>query len=271
MWTWLNRAAEHVYHRATAPIVHRCLGGLHTGIVIKGLYLQRAIGRYLAGGTKAVFDAGCGPLAQHAVLLARRYPAHRFSGCDLQLDRAAVVTQARRLGLTNLDVVAGDLTLHEPVPRYDVIYTIDVLEHIEDVELVLDRLIASLRPGGALLIHVPSLAYAERAHMEEWDWSRFREQRAGDDHVHEGFEEEQVRTWLQRRGLSVLTVRPTFGPAVAGLAAAFRRGERRGIRGIGLLLLAPALAAVLWEWLVAPTHGEGLWVEAVKPSTHARL
>ncbi|MGH7417508.1 MAG: class I SAM-dependent methyltransferase, partial [Candidatus Rokuibacteriota bacterium] len=255
-----------VYRHATAPIVHRWLGGLHTGFVIKGLYLQRAIGRYLAGGTKTVFDAGCGPLAQQAVLLARRYPAHRFSGCDLQLDRAAVATQARRLGLTNLGVVEGDLTQHEPVPRYDVIYTIDVLEHIEDVESVLDRLIASLRAGGALLIHVPSPAYAEHAHTEERDWSRFREHRGGDDHVHDGFEGKQIRTWLERRGLSVLTVRPTFGPAAASLAAAYRRGERRGFRGIGLLLLAPALAAVLWEWLVAPVRGEGLWVEAVKPS-----
>lgn len=56
---------------------------------------------------------------------------------------------------------------------------------------------------------------------------------------------------------------------LAGVA--YSEDERRGVRGIWLMSLAPALAAVLWEWLVAPVRGEGLWAEEVKPSVPARL
>lgn len=51
------------------------------------------------------------------------------------------------------DVLMGDLRTVPVAPRaYDVVYCARLLEHVHHVELVLDRLVSGLKPGGLLLI-----------------------------------------------------------------------------------------------------------------------
>jgi SAM-dependent methyltransferase len=51
------------------------------------------------------------------------------------------------------DVIVGDLRT-VPIARraYDIVYCAGLLERVEHVELVLDRLVSALKPGGLLLI-----------------------------------------------------------------------------------------------------------------------
>ena len=51
------------------------------------------------------------------------------------------------------DVITGDLrTVSIPPRTYDVVYCALLLERVQHVELVLDRLNSALKPGGLLLI-----------------------------------------------------------------------------------------------------------------------
>jgi SAM-dependent methyltransferase len=51
------------------------------------------------------------------------------------------------------DVIVGDLRTVPIAQRaYDVVYCAGLLEHVQHVELVLDRLVSALKPGGLLLI-----------------------------------------------------------------------------------------------------------------------
>lgn len=51
------------------------------------------------------------------------------------------------------DVIVGDLrTVPIPQRKYDIVYCALLLERVEHVELVLDRLVGSLKPGGLLLL-----------------------------------------------------------------------------------------------------------------------
>ncbi len=51
------------------------------------------------------------------------------------------------------DVIVGDLrTVPIPQRKYDVVYCAMLLERVEHVELVLDRLVSALKPGGLLLL-----------------------------------------------------------------------------------------------------------------------
>jgi SAM-dependent methyltransferase len=53
------------------------------------------------------------------------------------------------------DVIIGDLRTVPLSPRgFDVVYCAQLLEHVSHVELVLDRLVSALRPGGLLLLRV---------------------------------------------------------------------------------------------------------------------
>lgn len=51
------------------------------------------------------------------------------------------------------DVITGDLrTVPIPQRKYDIVYCAMLLERVEHVELVLDRLVGALKPGGLLLL-----------------------------------------------------------------------------------------------------------------------
>lgn len=77
---------------------------------------------------------------------------HRVTGVDLDQPGLRAHTRRRAdLGGWHL----GDLrTVPMPPRTYDVVYAPYVLERIPHAELVLDRLVASLKPGGLLLVRV---------------------------------------------------------------------------------------------------------------------
>jgi 2-polyprenyl-3-methyl-5-hydroxy-6-metoxy-1,4-benzoquinol methylase len=249
-----------LYRTLRMLTAERWLGGVHAGLAVKSLYLQRAVRRFLRENRKTVLDAGCGPDGQLAAFLARTYPQAAVRGLDLQYAH-----RPDRDLPPNLCLERGDLTSLTDAGRYDLIYSIDVLEHIHDYEAVLERLARALRPGGLLFIHVPS---AEQRH-----WftpaardapNNFREHREGDDHVREGFEPAGLVTDLERLGLTVMEARWTFGAVTSLVKELFSLGERRRIPGIGFMVLLPLLITVLSEMIVPPRRGNGLCILAEK-------
>ncbi len=255
-----------LYGRLRDRILDRWLGAVHAGLVVKGLYLQRAIDAWSQGTTagRTILDAGCGPEAQLAVLLARRYPQHRFEACDLHLERPAILTRTNRLGLSNLALFQADLCRLEAPGRYDLVFCIDVLEHLPQLDAALDGLCGALRDQGTLLLHVPALESPQAGKAQGRAWSRYRPHREGDDHVVDGFREEDLRTRLQKRGLAVISARRTFGPATERVTHLYRTGEERGVKGIGLFLLPAVLGVTLLDWIREPRGGHGLWLVARK-------
>jgi SAM-dependent methyltransferase len=80
------------------------------------------------------------------------------------------------------DVITGDLR-SAPIPQrnYDVVYCALLLERVHHVELVLDRLVSALKPGGLLLLRTgdrrSAAALLERllpGPVRRAVWSRFR-------------------------------------------------------------------------------------------------
>jgi SAM-dependent methyltransferase len=110
--------------------------------------LGEAVAKSRAEGAVRVLEAGCG---RHWTLDAG-VPVH-ITGVDT--DAAAM--QLRKEHQGDLDVaIVGDLrTVELPVEAFDVAYCSFVLEHVEGAEAVLDKLAASVRPGGRVIIRVP--------------------------------------------------------------------------------------------------------------------
>ena len=80
------------------------------------------------------------------------------------------------------DVITGDLRT-APIPQraYDVVYCALLLERVHHVELVLDRLVSALKPGGLLLLRTgdrrSAAALLDRrlpGPVRGFIWSRFR-------------------------------------------------------------------------------------------------
>src|SRR5688572_8212032 len=96
-----------------------------------------------------ILDAGCGRMWTWDLANV----PYRLTGVDS--DEVALRLRVENVG--DLDEwIVGDLrTVNMPPDRYDIVHCAYVLEHVEGAELVLDRLLDTLRPGGLMVLRVP--------------------------------------------------------------------------------------------------------------------
>ncbi|WP_137166246.1 class I SAM-dependent methyltransferase [Salinimonas lutimaris] len=101
------------------------------------------------GESLQILEAGCGNKWQ----LSLTGIDYTLSGIDIDADAVAL----RQQKYNDLDdVLIGDLRTAElPNDQYDVIYTAYVLEHVDNVNKVLENFYRWLKPGGVIIIKVP--------------------------------------------------------------------------------------------------------------------
>lgn len=99
-----------------------------------------------------VADFGCG--SGHAVnLMAREFPASRFTGIDFADDAvAAGRAEAAAFGVTNAAFAAADLANLDVTAAYDVITAFNTIHDQAHPAPVLRNIHAALRPGGLFLM-----------------------------------------------------------------------------------------------------------------------
>ncbi len=97
-------------------------------------------------------DFGCGPGIFSAFVASS---VEHVTAVDLKPEVARGFLAARNV--ENVDVLSAD-ALHEETyaERFDRIYALDVLEHIEDLEPVIEFLRSRLRPTGLLVLSGPT-------------------------------------------------------------------------------------------------------------------
>jgi SAM-dependent methyltransferase len=111
------------------------------------------IGRALSG--KRVLDYGCGDGSFLAMLMERADRPAEAVGAELRSDMAEECAE-RFQGISNLSFrTIAELAGAEHRNQYDAIVCTEVLEHVIDVEAVLDQFVTLLAPGGMLIISVP--------------------------------------------------------------------------------------------------------------------
>jgi SAM-dependent methyltransferase len=111
--------------------------------------LAEAIADTARDGTVRMLEAGCGQRWDIDV------PGVTLAITGVDLDRDAMQLRLEREGDLD-DWIVGDLrTVPLPDATFDVAYCSYLLEHVSGAENVLDRLVATLRPGGRLIVRVP--------------------------------------------------------------------------------------------------------------------
>lgn len=168
---------------------------------LKELYNQH----YADNDPWTILDAGSG-FGQYDRYLLRGFSNSHIHAVDVKDQYLSDCRQffqtdseAGRIRFEQLDLVHQTL----PSRTYDTVLCIDVLEHIERDEQVLSNISASLRPGGRLVMHSPSV-YAEADAGEEDTFV--------DEHARTGYEAGDLAQRFQRAGLTVEEIRYTYGP-----------------------------------------------------------
>ena len=121
-------------------------------LAVYGSAPGRPVGVLQAGCLAPLHELGLGELAQVGFEIAVSL---------VDVDDPLVKTVLRRTRDTYEDVIIGDLrTVPLPPRGYDVVYCGHLLERVPHMDLVLDRLVSALRPGGLLLIRATDSACA---------------------------------------------------------------------------------------------------------------
>jgi trans-aconitate 2-methyltransferase len=108
---------------------------------------------------RRVVDIGCGP-GNSTEILAARWPEAEMIGLDSSLDMLA----AARQRLPGTAFVEADISAWSPDAAVDVLFGNAVFQWVPDHLAVLQRLLATLAPGGAIAVQMPD-NLAEPSHM----------------------------------------------------------------------------------------------------------
>lgn len=233
-------------------------GNYHVGVILRWHWLERSLAPLFGDKARAVLDAGSGG-GLYAFRLARRYRTSSFLGVEIDPARVkASQTQLRAERLANLEFVQGDLTQSQGMGRYDLIYNVDVIEHIEDDRLAIRNLAQALRGGGRLVMHTPL------APQRHW-FRRFDlDQRVQSLHVREGYAVDDLLEKLRAAGLTPIDVVYTHGRWGTLAWELWRLVEDRWL--LSLLMRLPVTLLVGIEKARPPKWGNCVLVVAVKPT-----
>ncbi len=151
-----------------------------------------------------LLDAGSG-FGQYSYYLARKHPGWQITAIDIKEEEVEACREffARR-GKTNVEFRTEDLTAFEQPQTYDLILSVDVMEHIEDDESVLSGFYRSLKPGGMLLVSTPSDKGGSG--IEHQDQESFI-----GEHVRDGYGRGEMEEKLRRAGFDRIDINYTYG------------------------------------------------------------
>jgi len=255
------------------PWFQRLFYGVLNALFLRAWYVRREVRRLLDAYPPSrpvrVLDAGTG-FGQYAYFVARECPNARVRAVDIKpiyLDRARTfVNQTAQAPQITWSV--DDLTHLRAEGPFDLILSVDVMEHIADDRAVFEHFARVLRPGGHVVINTPS----DQGGSDVQDAS---DESFIGEHVRDGYNMSALEEKLRNAGLRPVNSLYTYGPYGS---TAWRWLIKRPMQMLGrswaslvVLPLYYLVALPIGMWLnrrdmqVPNATGTGLVVVAQKP------
>jgi len=151
-----------------------------------------------------ILDAGSG-FGQYVYYLSRLNTNWKITGLDVKKEQIKDCENFfRKTGGNHVDFKVADLTHYKADGVYDLIMSVDVMEHIEEDVRVFKNFHASLKDGGMLLISTPSDQGGSDVH--DHDHESFIE-----EHVRDGYNIFEIQEKLKSAGFAKTEARYNYG------------------------------------------------------------
>jgi SAM-dependent methyltransferase len=155
--------------------------------------------------SRFILDAGSG-FGQYTWFLTGLNPLWFVDAVDVKDEQIADCNAFfTGIGRKNVLFEKADLTQFSKPDRFDLILSVDVMEHIADDEAVFRNFYDSLTQNGMLLISTPSDQGGSDVHDHEEGESFI------DEHVRDGYNIHDIREKLKRAGFMKTEARFTYG------------------------------------------------------------
>jgi SAM-dependent methyltransferase len=175
-------------------------------LLLRAWHIQKEIKKWSkkAPAQSHILDAGSG-FGQYSYFLSTINSRWNILAVDVKEEQVGDCNQFfRSLKKSNVFFKIADLTTFVKKDCFDLILSVDVMEHIEEDVKVFENFHASLREGGMLLISTPSDQGGSDVHGDD-DTSFIEE------HVRDGYNIEEIKDKLKRAGFSKVSAKYSYG------------------------------------------------------------
>jgi len=205
----IKRRLGNVFNRT--PLLRRIFYKLLDLLLLRAWHVHkelRLLKKRSFSGKIRILDAGSG-FGQYSYRMSRIFRDSVINGVDVKQEQIDDCTRFfNAIGLNErVHFEYGDLTKYNEPYSYDLILSVDVMEHIEEDEQVFDNFYKSLRNNGVLLISTPSdQGGSDTDEHEHGSVHGFIE-----EHVRDGYGINDITQKLNRAGFSEVEARYTYG------------------------------------------------------------
>ena len=205
----IKRQLGNVFNRS--PFLRKLFYHLLDMLLLRAWHIKKALRQFSRRSSDSavdMLDAGSG-FGQYCYSASRLFPKAKILGVDVKQEQIDdcnhFFQQIGKSDLVTFEV--ADLTQYKAPAQYQLILSVDVMEHILEDELVFRNFSESLQPGGLLLISTPSdQGGSDTDHHAEEGVHGFIE-----EHVRDGYNREDIAVKLKKAGFSKVEVAYTYG------------------------------------------------------------
>jgi SAM-dependent methyltransferase len=148
-----------------------------------------------------ILDAGFG-YGNYSYFLARKYPAVFISAVEIDRVQVERFTRfAEKCGLKNIKTEVCDLRQLNYEGHFNLVLSVDVIEHIAEDCRVFENFYRALKPAGALILHTPY--FRGGAHSEATV--------SHPEHIRPGYKAEEIENKLRGAGFKRVEHHFTYG------------------------------------------------------------
>jgi len=254
------------------PTIRRSFYCLLDRFFLRERYVKRELRRIASGDIviRDIWDAGSG-YGQYSWFCARLFPGATVLGTDVKEEQVSDCNRfCRQMRLDRCRFEVGDLEKTSFDGRFDLILSVDVMEHIVDDAAVFRNFHRSLRPGGLCVINTPA-----RPQDSKGDRTPEGMRSVVAEHVREGYTPDEVRRKLQQAGFAIAKNVFSYGESGAKAWRLLQGYPMRWLhRSRWVLLLLPFYYTVVYPiaayWMrrdlaAENAQGGGILVVAEKP------
>jgi SAM-dependent methyltransferase len=189
------------------PFLRKTFYRLLDLLLLRSWHIRRELRHLKRAGFSPdqIADAGSG-FGQYVYWMSNKYPGAQITGLDIKQDQVddcnrffSAIKRDNKVGFAY-----ADLTLLDEEEAWDLVLSVDVMEHIEDDRTVFRHLYRGLKPGGYLLISTPSDQGGSDVHHEH-------DESFIDEHVRDGYGVNEIHEKLKEAGFSDILVKYSYG------------------------------------------------------------
>lgn len=205
----IKRSLGKVFNQT--PVLRKLFYQMLDWLLLRAWHIRKELRKrtHTSPEVKTILDAGSG-FGQYTYRMARWFPKAEIKAVDIKPEQIADCNQfMQKAGLADrVTFELADLTQFQENNQYDLVLSVDVMEHIEEDVQVFRNFYASMKKGGMLLISTPSDQGGSDSHDHEHEDGVHG---FIDEHVRDGYNITDIEAKLKSVGFAKVETRYSYG------------------------------------------------------------